>query len=235
MKPARLATLFAVAVAPLGAPACGDDDSGGAETTDTTAGRADLGAIKTYLSEHTQALAAETAALSEQGQAYYELAKTAGFDYAKLLESKRAKVAAVLQDAKAAYARANPAYEEMEGIVAGVSSLADYDVIIDAGSSGEDPENAVPFDLELPNGKTLKQPGNFMFSPRRPCTARTTNCWPRAPRPISTGTAMSRSARPCPTRGSSSQPRATSTSTPASSTPTPRASSPPSPTPSRRW
>ena len=59
--------------------------------------------------------------------------------------------------------RANPAYEEMEGIVAGVSSLADYDVIIDAGSSGDDPENAVPFDLELPNGKTLKQPGNFMF------------------------------------------------------------------------
>ena len=163
MKPARLVTLFAVAVAALGAAACGDDDSGGAETTETTAARADLGAIKTYLSEHTQALAAETAALSEQGQAYYELAKAAGFDYSKLLESKRAEVAAILRDAKAAYAGANPAYEEMEGIVAGVSSLADYDVIIDAGSSGEDPENAVPFDLELPNGKTLKQPGNFMF------------------------------------------------------------------------
>ena len=163
MKPARLVTLFAVAVAALGAAACGDDDSGGAETTETTAARADLGAIKTYLSEHTQALAAETAELSEQGQAYYELAKAAGFDYSKLLESKRAEVAAILRDAKAAYAGANPAYEEMEGIVAGVSSLADYDVIIDAGSSGEDPENAVPFDLELPNGKTLKQPGNFMF------------------------------------------------------------------------
>ncbi len=163
MKPARLVTLFAVAVAALGAAACGDDDSGGAETTETTGARADLGAIKTYLSEHTQALAAETAALSEQGQAYYELAKAAGFDYSKLLESKRAEVAAILRDAKAAYAGANPAYEEMEGIVAGVSSLADYDVIIDAGSSGEDPENAVPFDLELPNGKTLKQPGNFMF------------------------------------------------------------------------
>ena len=30
--------------------------------------------------------------------------------------------------------QANPDYEEMEGVVAGVPSLADYDVIIDAGS-----------------------------------------------------------------------------------------------------
>jgi Imelysin len=163
MKPARLVPVLAVALAALGVAACGDDDSGSAETTETTAARADLGAIKAYLSEHTQGLVEETAALSEHGQAYYELAKGAGFDYGKLLESSREQVAAVLEEAKAAYARANPAYEEMEGIVAGVSSLADYDVIIDAGSSGEDPENAVPFDLELPNGRTLKQPGNFMF------------------------------------------------------------------------
>ena len=163
MTPARLGPLLAVVLAALGIAACGDDDSGTAETTETTAARADLGAIKAYLSEHTQALAAETAELAKQGEAYFELAKAAGFDYARLLESRREEVAAVLQDAKTAYARANPAYEEMEGIVAGVSSLADYDVIIDAGSSGEDPENAVPFDLELPNGKTLKQPGNFMF------------------------------------------------------------------------
>ena len=80
-----------------------------------------------------------------------------------MLEENRDEVNAILEDAKATYVRANPAYEEMEGIVAGVASLADYDVIIDAGSSGDDPENAVPFDLELPNGKTLKQPGNFMF------------------------------------------------------------------------
>ena len=50
----------------------------------------------------------------------------------------------------------------MEGIVAGVPSLAEYDVIIDAGTSAaEDPESAVPFDLELADGRTLKQPGNL--------------------------------------------------------------------------
>ena len=45
------------------------------------------------------------------------------------------------------FAKANPAYEQMEGVVAGVPSLADYDVIIDAGSDASDPENAVPFDV----------------------------------------------------------------------------------------
>ena len=40
----------------------------------------------------------------------------------------------------------------MEGVVAGVPSLADYDVIIDAGSDASDPESAVPFDLEDAGG-----------------------------------------------------------------------------------
>jgi hypothetical protein len=56
----------------------------------------------------------------------------------------------------------NPYYERMEGIVAGTPSLAEYDIIIDAGSSkAEDPESAVPFDLELADGRVLEQPGNL--------------------------------------------------------------------------
>ena len=61
------------------------------------------------------------------------------------------------------FAEANPAYEEMEGIVAGVPRLAQYDVDIDAGTDASDPENAVSFSLELPSGETLKQPGNLFF------------------------------------------------------------------------
>jgi len=49
----------------------------------------------------------------------------------------------------------------MEGVVAGVPSLADYDVIIDAGADGSDPENAVPFDIKTSRGKIYKQPGNL--------------------------------------------------------------------------
>jgi hypothetical protein len=51
----------------------------------------------------------------------------------------------------------------MEGVVAGVPSLADFDVIIDAGADKSDPENAVPFSIETPAGKTFEQPGNFFF------------------------------------------------------------------------
>ena len=42
----------------------------------------------------------------------------------------------------------------MEGVVAGVPSLADYDVIIDAGSDASDPESAVPFSRR-PNTSNL--------------------------------------------------------------------------------
>src|SRR5678816_383372 len=61
------------------------------------------------------------------------------------------------------FAKANPAYEEMEGVVAGVPELADYDVIIDAGGDASDPENAVPFNIKTEDGKTFKQPGNLFF------------------------------------------------------------------------
>ena len=60
-----------------------------------------------------------------------------------------------------AHVKANPDYEEMEGVVAGVPELADYDVIIDAGADKSDPENAVPFSLETPAGRKFEQPGNF--------------------------------------------------------------------------
>ena len=49
----------------------------------------------------------------------------------------------------------------MEGVVAGVPELADYDVIIDAGADGSDPESAVPFSSRRKAGKEFKQPGNF--------------------------------------------------------------------------
>ena len=55
----------------------------------------------------------------------------------------------LVEDTQAGFTKANPSYEEMEGVVAGVPSLAEYDVIIDAGADASDPENAVPFDLEL--------------------------------------------------------------------------------------
>jgi hypothetical protein len=151
--------LSAVALAFAG---CGDDDD--SDTTTTSAGgETDLSAVKDYLTAHTTELAAATETMQELGNRYYELAESEDFDYQKLMDEHGDEVAKLMKESKAVFDEANPAYEEMEGIVAGVPRLAQYDVDIDAGSDSSDPENAVSFSLELPNGKTLKQPGNAFF------------------------------------------------------------------------
>jgi hypothetical protein len=155
------AAALAIATLPLAA-GCGDDDEGGEATTDPVAA-ADLNAVKSYLTEHTADLATQGAALRRAAERYYELAESVDFDYQRLMDEHGEEVARLLGDSKDAYAKANPAYEEMEGIVAGVPRLSQYDVDIDAGSDASDPENAVSFSLQLPNGETLKQPGNLFF------------------------------------------------------------------------
>jgi Imelysin len=136
---------------------------GGDEPARDAAPRADLGAVKTFLLEHTEQLQGEVTTLRENAEAYHALAEQAGFDYERLLRERRAEVRRLVTDSQKAFGRANPAYEEMEGVVAGVPSLADYDVIIDAGGDGSDPENAVPFSLETSDGRSFEQPGNLNY------------------------------------------------------------------------
>jgi hypothetical protein len=162
----RRAGLALAAVVALGAAGCGGNDGDKASTTATQAAAAkgaDLSAIKDYLLSHTERLVADTGKLRADAEAYYALAKGADFDYGRLLADKRTEVAATVKKLQADFAEANPAYEEMEGVVAGVPSLADFDVIIDAGGDASDPENAVPFSVKTPAGRTFKQPGNFNY------------------------------------------------------------------------
>jgi hypothetical protein len=141
----------------------GDDPEPAAEETPAAAAGADLGAIKDYLLSHTASLQEHTTTLAADAEAYYAAAEAAGFDYEQLLADRREEVAGLVEKMQATFREANPAYEEMEGVVAGVPSLADFDVIIDAGADKSDPENAVPFSITTPAGKTYEQPGNFMF------------------------------------------------------------------------
>jgi hypothetical protein len=156
------AIVAALAALAIGAAGCGGDDDQDA-TTAASDGTADLSAVKGYLTDHADRLAQHTTRLRELGEEYYALAEAAGFDYERLLAENRQEVQRILDESKAVYVEANPSYEEMEGIVAGVPRLAQYDVDIDAGADASDPENAVSFSLELPNGETLKQPGNLFF------------------------------------------------------------------------
>ena len=159
----RLAAAVTAASA-LGVAGCGGDDDkdDGAQTARPAAG-SDLGAIKTYLLQHTQQLNDDVAALRRDAEAYHALAGQAGFDYDRLLETQRERISALIERSQEGFRRANPAYEEMEGVVAGVPELADFDVSIDAGGDASDPENAVSFSIKTPAGNTFKQPGNFNF------------------------------------------------------------------------
>lgn len=151
-----------LATAALAAGCGGDDDDKTAATTAApTSGQPDLAAIKAYLLSHTARLDRDTAALAEDAQEYHDLAKRHDFDYAKLLSEDRHQARELVERMQATFRKANPAYEEMEGVVAGVPSLADFDVTIDAGADGSDPENAVSFSLKTPAGTTYRQPGNF--------------------------------------------------------------------------
>ncbi len=158
------AALVAIGCA-MGVAACGDDEEPNATSTAAEAQQPaeDLQPIKDFLLAHTESLGAEAAKLREGAEEYHALAEAAGFDYEQLLADRRAEVKALVEEAQATFGRANPAYEEMEGVVAGVPSLADFDVIIDAGADKSDPENAVPFSLTTPAGKTYEQPGNFNY------------------------------------------------------------------------
>jgi hypothetical protein len=163
----RRAGMTLAALLALGVAGCGgnDDDGGGSTATQaaTAAKGTDLNAIKQYLLAHTERLVADTGKLRADAEAYYALAKGADFDYGRLLADKRSEVAATVKKLQTDFADANPAYEQMEGVVAGVPSLADFDVIIDAGGDASDPENAVPFSVKTPAGRTFKQPGNFNY------------------------------------------------------------------------
>jgi Imelysin len=163
-----IASLVAATLAAAALAACGGEDDPAAEATTAVApaaeatAEADLGGVKEYLLDHTGQLTGFTADFKADAEAYYGLAEKAAFDYEALWSEREDEVALLLEEMKAAWIAGNPDYERMEGVVAGTPSLAEYDVILDAGSSAaEDPESAVPFDLELADGTTLEQPGNL--------------------------------------------------------------------------
>lgn len=133
-----------------------------AQEAPAAAAPADLGGIKTYLLAQTDALAAAAGELQGAAGRYYALAEGAGLDYGALWGGQQAEAQQAIEEARAAWLAASPAYEKMEGIVAGTPALAQFDVDLDAGAAAaDDPEGAVSFDLALADGRVLQKPGNL--------------------------------------------------------------------------
>jgi hypothetical protein len=95
--------------------ACGDD---GDETTAESGTAAELAQVKEYLTDHSAALVEQVGLLQENADEYYELAESVDFDYERLLAEHGDEVEELLGSSKDVFVVANPAYEEMEGIVA---------------------------------------------------------------------------------------------------------------------
>jgi hypothetical protein len=123
---------------------------------------ADLGSVKTYLVTRAATLRTNTDALKRASAQYHSLAAAKQFNYQQLWTEQPDQVKAALGEARTAWLAASPLYEQIEGIVAGVPSLAEYDVILDAGTSADEGgDTVVPFDLTLPDGRVLPKPGNL--------------------------------------------------------------------------
>ena len=123
-----------------------------------------LDAVKTYMVEHGTRMLENSKKLSHAAEEYYEEAEEHHFKYPYLWKKYRQEIVDWTDEMKKAWMAAHNNYEEVEGIVAGIPSLARYDLIIDAGNPGTEKEDVAPYDLKLPDGKVLKRPGNLFHT-----------------------------------------------------------------------
>jgi hypothetical protein len=139
---------------------------------------ADLTGLKQYLVDQIDLMKGNTAVLVVLADDYYARAEAAGFDYEALWADERAEVTADVEQARAAWLTAHNNYELGEGLVAGIPSLAHFDVLIDAGQSGaDDPEGALDNQVELPNGEVLDRPGSYFHYLTEPALWGTTDAY----------------------------------------------------------
>ena len=145
--------------------AASSDQSAGAGPAVTI----DLDAVKAYAMENAELMQAATSELVDVAQEYYDHVQQASEDnadpYAKLWAENQAEIHELVVQARDLWLKASTYYELDEGIVAGVPSLAHYDVWIDAGPpAAEAPDEALDWQLELPDGRVLESPGNFFHN-----------------------------------------------------------------------
>jgi hypothetical protein len=128
----------------------------------------DLSGIKLYAQENASLMKDGTSTFLADVQAYYDLVASYDFDYEVAWEADSAALTELLMQARESWFVASVQYELNEGIVAGTPSLSYFDALLDAGPSrADDPETALDWTLELPDGTVLDSPGN-LFSLSEP-------------------------------------------------------------------
>jgi hypothetical protein len=158
----RLTTLLLVLLIAPGVLLAQDATEEAEATDETTTEVTGVDATKAYLIEHAAGMLTHVTAIQTDAQAYYDILEAADFNYEQAWADSGEEIAGLVSDARAEYILAHNNYELVEGIVAGVPTLGDFDVWIDAGPTGEeDPESAYDWTLVLEDGRELEQPGNI--------------------------------------------------------------------------
>lgn len=150
---------------------------------DVTLEELELSGIKTYLVDHVDRIVAGNAEVLAFAQQYYDLAASYDFDYQALWNEHRAELVPQIEQARQQWsADSSGNYELSEGIVAGVPSLAYFDLLLDAGPSGaEDPANALDNKVTLPDGTTIDRPGSYYHHLTEPALYGTDPAYPGFP------------------------------------------------------
>lgn len=127
-----------------------------------------LAQIKAFTLEHNGALIAEAKKLNTGAETYAAIIASHNGDYAAAWEADGAKLAETIKALRTQWLAASNQYEVIEGIVAGIPSTAKYDLILDAGNPGDEDEDVAEYDLTLPDGTVLEQPGNLFHGITEP-------------------------------------------------------------------
>jgi hypothetical protein len=125
----------------------------------------DTAGVKTYLLEVLNGVDAAADSFVRHTDEYGAFLKAHGGDYAKAAAAAPAKARELLDAMREDYKALDSfGYERVEGIVAGVNQLADFDVYLDAGvpkeeAGGDSP--AAPVVLQLENGGVIEGEGSL--------------------------------------------------------------------------
>lgn len=158
MRFSRLAIGFALTSLLIMTAGCRPSD----EKTESSL---DLAPVKQFLVTEISKLNSEAAVLATDIEAYHEIIKSHDYNYEQAWAKDSARLADLVTKNKDSFIKASTHYELTEGIVAGVPVLADFDVWLDAGPTGEeDPAEARVWTLKLADGREFKNPGNIFHS-----------------------------------------------------------------------
>ena len=127
-----------------------------------------LARVKAFTLEHNDALIVEAEKMQAVAMVYSNIINAHNGDYAAAWAAEPAKLTEAVNTLRAQWLAASNQYETIEGIVAGIPSTAKYDLILDAGNPGTEAEDVAEYDLTLPDGTVLKQPGSLFHTITEP-------------------------------------------------------------------